>query len=158
MKDTWYLRLVKSIIILLIVGIICIWIIPLQVKYYYTGDRIFCVYDGLTSWNRANVSFTRTFDIKDADIIIDHIPQDQCDLITEVAEHNNGKIHINKDYKTTDKELTGVIAHEFGHYLGLHHNHDNSIMNIEIPYGILPTDLDIQRVRFNIFKLKLERL
>jgi hypothetical protein len=157
-KDTWYLRLVKSIILILVAGCLLFWFLPLHVNYYYDGDRIFCVHDGLESWSRANIDFKRTFDKKDADVLIDHIPQSQCDSITEVAEHNSGKIHINADYQTTDKQLTGVIAHEFGHYLGLHHNHDNSVMNIDIPYGILPTDLDIARVRFEILKLKLDRL
>jgi hypothetical protein len=116
------------------------------VKYYYEGDRDECVYNGLNSWYKTNIKFERVFDKSKAILTIDHLPQNKCDIPNEVAEYQNNKIHINKDYYTNDKQITGVIAHEIGHYFGLHHNKDDSVMNIEIPYGILPTDLDIRRV------------
>jgi predicted Zn-dependent protease len=68
-----------------------------------------------------------------------------------MAEYIKGWVRINKNEKSSDKELIGVIAHEVGHFFELEHNNEkDSVMNIKLPLETLPSEKDIKRAAKNL--------
>ena len=120
------------------------------VNYYYEGPYQIEIQNGLVSWHTDTFKFKQVSNIEEAYLIISHVNPSYISNPKWVAQYNhrNKTIYINNKYDRILKgsDLSGVVAHEAGHFIGLEHNLEgNSIMNNKTPYDTTPSSRDKER-------------
>ncbi len=78
--------------------------------------------------NHCNVTFVRTFDIHESHIRISFEADGHWSYIGKDAEQKKGVATMNFDLRwenINSEEFAGVVLHEFGHALGLIHEHQS---------------------------------
>ena len=127
----------------------------LVIGYYYDGPHQIDIKRGLAYWHTNNFEFKQVLNIEDAYLIVSHTNPSQIADSKWVAQYNNRNktIYVNNKYDKVLRgdNLSGVIAHEAGHFLGLEHNNETkSVMNNKMPYDTTPSFLDKTRARNQI--------
>lgn len=136
----------------IIIGLIVIAFIirelPITISYSYTGDRTVDVQKGLDTWLEAGIKFVPT-SLTNSLIITHNKPEEFVLSQMAAGENIDNKIRISTRYPRSSSDIIGIVSHEAGHYLGLLHNTEtNSVMNPDLPLSKRPSEMDIQRVKW----------
>ena len=117
----------------------------ITVPYYYCGNKVQEIHTGLNKWNAAGIYFRRVTNNFSLCVRHEEIDSDTGGL------YQNKEIFVNTKYKFTNKDLTSLVGHEAGHFIGLSHSDEQaSIMRLGYPYIENPNDSDV----FKAFLLK----
>lgn len=135
----------------------------LLIEYYYEGPYLEEISKGLDSWVTNRLIFKRVESIDDAYLIIEHAKPERIKKADWVAQYSprTKTVLLNKNYDHVlqGEYLSGAVAHETGHMLGLQHtDEDGSIMNEKILSTAKPTMLDKLRANDKISYLYYKRL
>ena len=101
---------------------------PVSIKYYSSNIDDKIIVNALENWQLKGVNYVRVETPEEANLIL--VKTKKLTDAKRYGESNCREIRINSKYKFSDKGLTNLISHEFGHYLFKDHNNDAlSIMN-----------------------------
>jgi predicted Zn-dependent protease len=134
----------------------------LVIEYYYDGKHTADVQKGLDFWSRIGLEFIPVDNIEEAYLIISHVNPERIQNPRWVAQYmpRQKTILINNKYQKilVKQNLSGVIAHETGHFLGLDHNNEKkSIMNNKSEYDTAPSYMDIQRAKKQFLSVYIKK-
>ena len=102
-------------------------------RYYTKNIHPNIINKATKIWIDSNILFVQTSDEKQADIVIEAVDKEYMFYEISMGEQRAKTILINNSYTLSNNELTRLIAHEIGHFLGLDHSvQNNSIMNEKI--------------------------
>jgi hypothetical protein len=135
----------------------------LLIEYYYDGPYPEEIARGLDYWTTNRLAFKRTESIDSAYLIIEHADPSRIKKPDWVAQYSprTKTVLLNKEYDHVLKGeyLSGAVAHEAGHMLGLGHTtEEGSIMNDKILSTAKPSMLDKLKVNDKISYLYYKRL
>jgi hypothetical protein len=135
----------------------------LLIEYYYEGPYQEEISNGLNYWVTNRLNFKQVNSIDQAYLIIEHADPSRIKKSDWVAQYSprTKTILLNKNYDHVLKGeyLSGAVAHEAGHMLGLGHTtEEGSIMNDKILSTAKPSMLDKLKVNDKISYLYYKRL
>lgn len=135
----------------------------LLIEYYYDGPYPEEIARGLDYWTTNRLAFKKTESIDSAYLIIEHADPNRIKKSDWVAQYSPRikTILLNKNYDHVlkDEYLSGAVAHEAGHMLGLGHNtEEGSIMNDKILSTAKPSMLDKLKVNDKISYLYYKKI
>jgi hypothetical protein len=101
---------------------------PAEISYYYIGKSPEAVDAGLNAWNTAGFKCYPVKDSNKAHLVVRDVTIGEFPTKKILGEHHRGQIKI---LDVLGSERTkGVVAHEFGHFIGIkeHTTNPDSLM------------------------------
>ena len=101
---------------------------PAEISYYYIGKSPEAVHAGLNAWNTAGFKCYPVKDSKKAHLVVRDVTIEEFPTKKILGEHHRGQIKILDVLGS--KRTKGVVAHEFGHFIGIkeHTTNPDSLM------------------------------
>jgi hypothetical protein len=101
---------------------------PAEISYYYIGKSPEAVDAGLNAWNTAGFRCYPAKDSKKAHLVVRDVTIGEFPAKKILGEHRRGQIKILNNLGS--EKTKGVVAHEFGHFIGIkeHTTNPDSLM------------------------------
>lgn len=130
---------------------------PVSIKYYSSNIDDKIVINAFENWQLKGVNYVRVETPEEANLIL--VKTKKLTDTKRYGESNCREIRINSKYKFSDKGLTNLISHEFGHYLFKEHNNDTlSIMNDKTSLLVKRVTKEDREVPFVKLRVLAEKL
>jgi len=101
---------------------------PAEIAYYYIGKYPEAVHAGLNAWSTADFRCYPAKDSKKAHLLVRDVTIGEFPAKKILGEHHRGQIKILNNLGS--EKTKGLVAHEFGHFIGIkeHTTNPDSLM------------------------------